>query len=127
MYSRLCVILFVGFTCLTISRIDAQSSPAGVDYTALATPAIAERLMLTDEQRVAAAKLLDDRINELSAAVPADRTKVLDAYNTKLAAILTDAQKEQFASIMAVGKLRFNFRQQSWPDVLEWFARQADL
>jgi type II secretory pathway component GspD/PulD (secretin)/predicted RNA-binding protein with PUA-like domain len=98
-----------------------------VDYTVLAEPAIANRLALTDEQRAAVAANLDERLRKLVAAPAAERRQILADSNKKLDALLTNEQKATLAGVLTGGKLRFNFRQQKWPDVLDWFARQADL
>jgi type II secretory pathway component GspD/PulD (secretin) len=98
-----------------------------IDFTALAEPSFANRLALTDEQRAAVARILDERVRALVAAKPGERPQVLSASNKKLEELLTDEQKATFAALVAGGKLRFNFRQQKWPDVLDWFARQSEL
>ena len=97
------------------------------DYTALAEPAFANRLGLTDEQRAAVAKILDQRVQKLVAAEPDERPQVLAESNKMLEQLLSDEQQAAFAALVAGGKLRFNFRQQKWPDVLDWFARQGEL
>ncbi|MCH7751290.1 MAG: hypothetical protein IH898_03925, partial [Planctomycetes bacterium] len=73
------------------------------------------------------ATILDERVNALVNAAADERPRVLDDSNKKLASVLSEDQKQTFAALVEGGKLRFNFRQQDWPDVLDWFARQADL
>lgn len=98
-----------------------------LDYTALAEPAFANPLGLTDEQRAAVAVILDQRVQKLVAAKPDERPLVLAESNKLLEQLLNDEQKAAFAALVTGGKLRFNFRQQKWPEVLDWFARQGEL
>ncbi|MFW6170967.1 MAG: secretin N-terminal domain-containing protein, partial [Planctomycetota bacterium] len=97
------------------------------NYASLAHPTIADQLELTDEQRAAVAKVVNERATKLASASPAQRQKVLDTADRQLAAILTPEQLEQLSALSVEHKLRFNFREQEWADVLDWFARQAGL
>ena len=106
---------------------DIEIKVAPRDYSTLGQPAVAAQLQLTDRQRAAVARLLDERVKELVAAPPADRESVLARSNQLLADVLTDPQREAWANAAQVIKLQFNFREQPWPDVLDWFARQGDL
>ncbi|MBM4000804.1 MAG: hypothetical protein FJ297_14910 [Planctomycetes bacterium] len=100
---------------------------AAVDYSVLSEPGIANRLGLTDEQRASVATILDARLQKLITAKAEERPAILAESNTALAQLLSDEQKTTLTGLLAAGKLRFNFRQQKWPDVLDWFARQGDL
>ena len=108
--------------CATVSL--AQQT---LDYTALGDPAWAQRLLLSDAQREEVANILDERRAAVVTAKPEERATVFSTANQKLAALLTDKQKLTFSELVAGGKLRFNFRGESWNEVLDWFAGQAGL
>ncbi len=97
------------------------------DYTQLAHPNVGDQLELTDEQRAAAALLVNERATQLAGATPEQRKSVLDASDQKLAALLNEVQRAKLVTLAAEQKLRFSFRFQKWDDVLDWFARQAGL
>lgn len=97
-----------------------------VNYSLLAEPTYANALELTDAQRAEIAKILDERTEAL-AAKPEDRPKIEAEADLKLAALLSENQKARFQEQLVGSKLSFNFREQPWPDVLDWFARQANL
>ena len=59
--------------------------------------------------------------------LPADRPQVIAQSDKDLSAVLNDEQRVLFAKETAEPRLRFNFRFQRWADVLDWFAKQADL
>ena len=100
-----------------------------IDFTALAEPSFANRLALTDEQRAAVARILDERVRALVAAKLGERPQVLSASNKKLEELLTDEQKATFAALVAGGKLRFNFRQRGFVQrtVTSWFIASFSL
>lgn len=97
-----------------------------VDYTALGQPDYAQRLGLSDEQIARIAVVLDERLKAL-AEKPDDRESVFRSANQQLEGLLSTAQKQMFAELVAGGKLRFNFREETWAEVLDWFAGQASL
>ena len=98
-----------------------------VDTTRLGHPAVADQLELTDEQRAAVARLINERAEALAAAEPAQREAVLADSDQKLMALLNEGQRAKLAAMTETQKLRFNFRFQRWDEVLDWFARQAGL
>ena len=98
-----------------------------VDYTTLTEPEIANRLALSDEQRAASARILDERVRALVEAEADQRAGIIADSNKKLSELLTDEQRTVLEGMSTAGKLRFNFRQQKWPDVLDWFSGQAEL
>ena len=103
-------------------------SPAlEASYSRVAHPAVAERLRLTDDQRKKVAELIAARAEALAKVAPADRVKLVQEYEQKLSEVLTEAQRAAWSRESTEPRLRFNFRFQRWIDVLEWFARQADL
>ena len=98
-----------------------------VDYTVLAEPGFANRLGLTDQQRAAVAKILDERVTALVASQANERAAILAASNQRLAELLTDEQKAALGTATKRGALRFNFRQEKWASVLDWFSRQSEM
>ncbi|HEV3136430.1 MAG TPA: hypothetical protein VGZ26_00975, partial [Pirellulales bacterium] len=127
------VILAIGFECIA-GPIQAQPPAAVIateSFAKVRDPAVAASLKLTDEQRSKLAALQIERAEALSQAAPVDRAKVLDDFERKLTALLSDEQRALLAKTPAESqadiKLRFNFRFQRWSDVLEWFAEQAHL
>ncbi len=111
------------------------AAPAAVPvheiFARLADPAVAEKLKLTDEQRVKIATLQTERTEALAKAAEADRAKIVQEFEQKLAALLTDPQRAELAAAQTEAKaelkLRFSFRFQRWSDVLEWLAQQSNL
>ena len=103
--------------------------PAGPppDYTRLVEPAVAEELELTDPQRSQIVQLLQQRSEAQANPDQDQRDQRRAAIDEKLAAVLTPEQVQRFQTLPGQAKLRFNFREQSWLDVLTWFARQAGL
>jgi len=97
------------------------------DYTRLAHPSVAEQLELTDQQRAQVARIINQRATRLAAASPQERQTILQQANQELATLLTPEQLVELTSLSGDQSLRFNFRGQPWADVLDWFARQADL
>ncbi|MFO7901534.1 MAG: secretin N-terminal domain-containing protein, partial [Pirellulaceae bacterium] len=106
---------------------EAEPDLPDFNYASLAHPSIADQLELTDEQRAAVAKVVNQRATKLASAAPEERQEVLETADRQLAAILTPEQLEQLSALTVEHKLRFNFREQEWADVLDWFARQAGL
>ncbi len=96
-----------------------------LDFSKLAEPAIAERLQLSDEQRARVAALLTERTTAADAAKQAEKAKVLEESDQKLAGVLNEQQLADFKK--PEPRLRFQFRFERWEDVLNWFAQQADL
>ena len=103
-----------------------QATPV-TDYTALGDPSYATRLRLSDQQAAEVKTVLTERREAILAAAPDKRADVIAATNEKLKALLTDAQRSQFTELVTGNKLRFTFRNESWAEVLSWFASQADL
>ena len=96
-------------------------------FSRLAEAKVAEAVNLTDEQRGQVATLITARAEALAKAAPADRPQVIAQSEKDLSAILNDEQRVLFVRETAEPRLHFNFRFQRWTDVLEWFAKQADL
>ena len=162
--SRPIVLSFSLFFCFGVSPFSlaqtvdqpAQSQPVADKHAkvkktpkqilaAMSNPKLAERLDLSDEQKAKASALLSQLTTAVDKAVEADQAKIVAEGQEKLAALLTDQQREKWTKMQATlckpsdknkkptaepkkePRLRFNFRFQSWADVLDWFAKQADL
>ncbi len=98
------------------------------DLASLVHPDVAERLSLTDPQRVSLQQLLQARAEALvSAADAAAKAKASADAEQKILAVLNDEQRKKFLETPAQAKLMFQFREMKWDDVLNWFARQQDL
>ncbi len=105
-----------------------QPAPAEVRLT---EPAVADKLKLSDEQRLQVADLDAQRAEALAKAPPEERAAVAGQFQEKLLGVLNDEQRQALDALATADvpepKLRFNFRFQRWSDVLEWFADQAGL
>ena len=111
-------------------KSSAPAPAATSNFSRLVDPALAEKLKLSDEQRIQIANLQTERTEALAKAAPDQRATVQTDYEQKLLALLSDDQKAELAKPAGAGadpKLRFSFRFQRWSDVLEWFAEQANL
>ena len=105
-----------------------ETSPAAPpDYTRLADPEIAAQLQLTDAQRAQIAQLLQNAHDALSTPDQDQRDQQTAEVDSQLAEVLNPEQKQQFTTLPGQAKLRFNFRDQNWVEVLDWFAAQAGL
>lgn len=114
------------FAVATVSIVGASGSRlVAQDLARLAHPDVAERVGLDDEQRAAIQRLIQQRATEV-AATPDDREAIATRFQQAARALLSDEQWNRFAGAPSAEPLRFNFRDQPWTDVLEWFARQAD-
>jgi type II secretory pathway component GspD/PulD (secretin) len=99
-----------------------------VDFARLADPGIAAALNLSAEQAGQMRLLLEQRQAALTAATDdTARAAALQGSDTAFRSLLTDDQQRLFAALFSEKQLRFNFRAQKWPEVLDWVAREADL
>lgn len=128
-WHHLAIVLALGLSAVATVSSYAQDTKekAEPSYVRLGDAKLADVIKLTDEQRAKIASLLTARAEALGKAAAADRAQVLAQSEKDLAAVLTDEQKAQFSKAASEVKLRFNFRFQRWEDVLEWYAKQADL
>jgi hypothetical protein len=108
---------------------EAQTStPVTVDdYLILAKPETTAALGLSDEQKSAVSSILETSSKALAEAGDADKAGILADRTSKLLAVLNDDQRRLYATLFSDKKLRFNFRYQKWPEVLDWVAKEADL
>jgi type II secretory pathway component GspD/PulD (secretin) len=98
------------------------------DTAKLVHPEVADRISLTDPQRIEVQQLLQARAEAIATAKDAsDRETARRTFDEKILAILNDEQKALFASLAPSQKLTFQFREMKWDDVLQWFAEQQDL
>ena len=113
----------------TTAPADSAKAPAPLafDYLRLAHPTVAEHLQLTDTQRSQITQLLTARATQLSQAPAGERPAIITAANQKLAALLTEPQRQRLSTLPAERALYFQFVEQTWPEVLTWFAEQSDL
>lgn len=118
------LVLFVGFWSALTMPVQSQEI---ADYTALGESAFAQRLQLSDQQVAEVTKILAERRAAIIEAEPSNRASIFADANLKLAEILTASQKQRFAELVVGGKLRFSFQDESWSEVLNWFAGQAGL
>ncbi|MEE2639101.1 MAG: secretin N-terminal domain-containing protein [Planctomycetota bacterium] len=115
------------FCAICALCLPVQDDSVELDYTRISQPTVASQLELSDEQRARVAGLLTERIEKLAAAPAAERGEIRQANNAALKALLSPSQLTRYQTILAGGKLRFNFRGEKWPDVLSWFATEAGL
>ena len=132
--------------CLTSAQSDplrAQTAPAAatsgaqatvpataaaLDFARLADPGIAAALNLSVEQTGQMRQLLEQRQAALTAATDeAGRATAVQQSDAAFRSLLTEDQQRLFAALFSEKQLRFNFRAQKWPEVLDWVAREADL
>jgi type II secretory pathway component GspD/PulD (secretin) len=98
------------------------------DLARLAHPDVAERLSLTDPQRTQIQQLLLTRAEAMAKAPDkAAKDSAQTAAVAQVMALLTEAQRTQFAALEPVQRLMFQFREMKWDDVLHWFAEQQGL
>jgi type II secretory pathway component GspD/PulD (secretin) len=96
------------------------------DLNRLLHPEVAEDLGLDDAQRATLQALVQEKSSAI-AATPENAAAISKEYETKILAALTPEQRSQLQAGKVATKLKFNFREQKWDDVLEWFARQDNL
>lgn len=109
--------------CLSFTSLHAQTS---TDVARLVHPDVADQVGLDDAQRAKIQTLLQQRLELQSQATPEKRADV-SAIDKQIQETLTPEQWKAFQDAPPEQKLRFQFREQSWGDVLQWFARQDNL
>ena len=101
-----------------------RATPA---FDCLADPAVATSVRLSDEQKQLVAELLDVRDEALAAADDDAKPGISADADAKLKEVLSAEQRRLFAALFSDARLKFNFRLQKWPEVLDWFADEAGL
>jgi type II secretory pathway component GspD/PulD (secretin) len=113
----------LAFVVATSGTLPAQTA---TDLARLVHPDVADQLGLDDAQRAKIQTLLQQRL-ELVSQATADKPADLSAIDKQIQETLTADQWKAFQAAPPEQKLRFQFREQSWADVLQWFARQDNL
>jgi len=117
------------FVVLAIS-VSVEAEPANALETVsqrLTSPSVATALNLTDEQKTAITTIVAERDKATAEADDATKTKIQAEAAAKLLAVLNDQQKNKYKELFEAPRLKFNFRLQKWPEVLNWIAGEADL
>ncbi|MEZ6106216.1 MAG: hypothetical protein R3B96_08915 [Pirellulaceae bacterium] len=115
----------IGLVALLIGAAVPGTAANAQDLARLANPEVATRVGLDDTQRAALQQLIQSRVEEIAAA-PEERNAITQRFQEAARALLTDEQWERFNGGPVTSPLKFNFREQNWPSVLEWFAEQSD-
>ena len=118
------VLLILGGLSAWVSQSSGQE-PLNVNR--LAHPDVAAELGLDDTQRAAIQDLLQSRTATASLTDVKARTEQVAAIDKQIEALLTPDQWQAFVGRGVSSKLSFQFRDQKWDDVLNWFARQEGL
>lgn len=105
----------------------AAAPTVAVDYSQLAKPEVAASLKLTEEQKASVGQIIAERDVALATADEPSKAVVVSAASEKLKALLTEDQRRLFESLFGGKKLRFNFRNQKWAEVLDWISKESDL
>ncbi len=117
------------FTVLAVTAsLEAETAKAPETVSQrLTSPDIATALNLTDEQKAAIAVIVAERDKAAAEADDAGKIKIQTEANAKLLAVLNADQKNKYQTLFEAPRLKFNFRLQKWPEVLNWIADEADL
>jgi len=115
------------FLAITLGASCWQSVDDDFDFFRLAHPEIADLIELTDRQRSEISSLVSLAAEQSAAASPESREGVLDEFRTKIKGLVSAEQLKKLDLLPELRKIRFNFSNPSWEEVLRWFARQADL
>jgi len=115
----------------------AKTPPLRAPFSAnqvnrLVHPEVAAELGLDDQQRAKIQELLAQR-SEISASPDAadpnaaDKKTQLIAIDQQIRNLLNPDQLKKWSNDGPTNNLRFQFREQPWGEVLDWFARQEGL
>ncbi|MBL8871083.1 MAG: hypothetical protein JNK90_14905, partial [Planctomycetaceae bacterium] len=115
--------VLLAFVVATSGTLPAQTAS---DLARLVHPDVADQLGLDDAQRAKIQSLLQQRLELVGQATP-EKPADLSAIDKQIQESLTADQWKAFQAAPPEQKLRFQFREQSWADVLQWFARQDNL
>lgn len=115
--------VLLAFVVSTSGTLPAQTAS---DLARLVHPDVADQLGLDDAQRAKIQSLLQQRLELVGQATP-EKPADLSAIDKQIQETLTADQWKAFQAAPPEQKLRFQFREQSWADVLQWFARQDNL
>ena len=88
---------------------DAKTNAAqNLDYSLVGQSGYANQLNLTDQQRADIANLLDERLQGLVSSEPSERKNIIKKSNESIAALLSDEQRQVFATLLTSGSLQFS-------------------
>src|SRR6056297_1361980 len=93
----------------------------------LVHPEVAADLGLDDQQRATIQKLLGQRLEISASSDAADKAQKLLAIDQQIRDTLNADQFAKWNEDGPTNNLRFQFREQPWGEVLDWFARQEGL
>ena len=115
-------------TLVCVSLLTPQVNGQANDITRLIHPDVADKLSLTDAQRAEIQKNIQEKATAVAAATElAEKAKIAAEFDQKALTQLTDEQRALFANLEPLKKLKFQFRDMKWDEVLAWFAEQQDL
>lgn len=117
-------VLFVGLGQPCAAQ---QASSSERSLKRLIHPDVAEQIGLDDTQRAKLQTLLQQRTTIEVAKDDPERGAKLAAIDQQIREVLTAEQLEKWESVPVESPLYFQFRDQSWGDVLQWFAEQEGL
>jgi type II secretory pathway component GspD/PulD (secretin) len=113
------------FVAITFSW--QQNLDDDFDFFRLAHPEIADLLELTDRQRSEISALVSAAAEQSAATAVENREQILKEFRTRIKGLVAAEQLQRLDLLPELRKIRFNFSNPSWEEVLRWFARQADL
>ncbi len=117
------------FVVLALS-VSVEAEPARLQETVsqrLTSSSVATALNLTEQQKTTITSIIAERDKATAEADDATKAKVRAETAAKLLAVLDDAQKKKYRELFEAPRLKFNFRLQKWPEVLNWIAGEANL
>ena len=124
-YAHDCRFVVYVFTAIVAAHsVFGQST----DISRLVHPEVADKLSLTDAQRADLQKVILERSSRVAAATEnAAKKSIAAEYEQKALLLLTEEQQKVFRTLEPLRKLKFQFRDMKWDEVLAWFADQQDL
>ncbi len=125
LFSGSLVLLFVLVTAAAVQAEPTETKET--IFQRLSRPDVVAALNLTDQQKTTIAEVIAERDKALAGADEAAKAKIQSEAAAKLLAVLDDAQKFKYRELFEAPRLKFNFRLQKWPEVLNWIAGEADL
>jgi type II secretory pathway component GspD/PulD (secretin) len=125
-FLRRAVFFFAFLSATMLLGIAVSRAQDATDPARLIHPDVADQLGLDDAQRAKIQALLLKRLEAKNAATP-EKPADFTAIDQQIRETLTPEQLKAWTESPPEQKLRFQFREQSWSDVLQWFARQDNL
>ena len=104
-----------------------QSPFAAEQVSRLVHPEVAAELGLDDQQRARIQMLLGQRMEASASPGTAETTQQLIAIDQQIRDTLSADQWKTWTEDSPASSLRFQFREQPWAEVLDWFSRQEGL